>query len=105
LAPKFKLFLGVAAGIVFLFTFAKWIEPLYSYIKALTSQGESASYFLLLFKGLGISFLISVSAEICRDMGSEGIASKLELCGKGAVLSLSLPVIKKILEWIGEMAG
>ena len=68
LAPKFKLFLGVAAGIVFLFTFAKWIEPLYSYIKALTSQEESASYFLLLFKGLGISFLISVSAEICRDM-------------------------------------
>ena len=61
--------------------------------------------FSILWKGLGVSLAVSVTASFCRDLGEEGVASKLEMCGKGAVLSLTLPILEDVLDLIGEMLG
>lgn len=102
-SPKFKVFLGCGAGIVFFSLFAKWASPVFHYLKNLTEGIAMGDWFALLFKGLGIAILVSVSTGICRDLGEESVAGQLELCGKGVILSLSLPVMKKIMEFVGEM--
>jgi stage III sporulation protein AD len=59
--------------------------------------------FSLLYKALGICILTSVASSFCRDLGEEKIAEKLELCGKAALMFLSLPVLEYLLNLIGEI--
>jgi len=103
LSPKFKIFLVCGAGIVFFFVLLDFLLPILAFFTQITSASEFSALFTLLYKALGIAMLISVSASICRDLGEESVASKLEVCGKGAILSLALPLFEKIMEFVGEM--
>ena len=103
LFPKFKPLVLTSCGILFFLHFFSNFSPL---LKKLFSLGASSDYpalFSLLFKGFGIALLVSVSASFCRDLGEEKIAERLELCGKGAILYLSMPVLEYLLNWIGEI--
>ncbi|MBQ3076019.1 MAG: hypothetical protein IJC26_08110 [Clostridia bacterium] len=103
LFPKFKPLILVSTGIIFFLYFIGKIAPLWQKLQQLGSDNGYPQLFSLLFKGFGIAFLISVSASFCRDLGEERIAEKLEVCGKGAILYLSLPILEHLLNWIGEM--
>jgi len=105
ISPAFKTFLTCGAGILFFLFFSKHIVPVFTFVSSLSSRGNLSQYFTLLWKAMGIALLVSVSAGICRDLGEEGVAGKLEICGKALILSLSLPVLQKIMEFIGEMTG
>ncbi len=101
--PKFRPLLLCQTGVVFLLIFIKWISPLLKKLSSFGATTEVPELFTLLYKGLGICLLVSVSSSFCRDLGEEKIADKLEMCGKGALLFLSLPVLEYILNWIGEI--
>lgn len=101
--PRFKPYLLCGIGVVFFLLFAKYVFPLLEKISILGDATQIPELFRLLYKGLSLALLVSVSAAFCRDLGEEKIAAKLELCGKGAILYLSLPVLERILNWIGEM--
>lgn len=103
IAPRFKPYLLAGAGVVFFLLFAKWILPLIEKIRTLSEQTSVPDYFLLLIKAMGLSLIVSMASSFCRDLGEDKIANKLELCGKGAILSLSLPVFSTVLNWIGEL--
>ncbi len=103
LSPKLKGALVVAGGIVFLTVFIGYLFPSFDFLVTLTATSRFSSLFQLLFKALGISFLVSVCASFCRDLGQEAVAEKLELCGKGAIIFLSLPVLQTVLDVMGGM--
>ncbi len=103
LSPNLKGALTLAGGIVFLTVFIGYLFPSFRYLVTLTATSRFSSLFQLLFKALGISFLVSVCASFCRDLGQDSVAEKLELCGKAAILSLSLPVLETVLEVMGGM--
>ena len=103
LFPRFKPLILCSGGIIFFLYFLGKMLPLW---KKLVSLGEAVGtqgLLPLLCKGFGIAFLISVSASFCRDLGEEKVAEKLELCGKGAILYLSLPILEQVLNQIGEI--
>jgi len=102
-SPRFKGILSWGAGLVFFFFLLQWLKPAVDLFSVLTEKTEKKELFTVLFKAIGISFLVSVCASFCRDLGEDSIAKKLELCGKGAVLSLSLPILEGILEWIDRV--
>ena len=87
--------------LAFLRTASPVLEAMTSLFNADLIQGP----FRLMMKAVGISFLVAISASFCRDLGESGIAEKLELCGKSAVLALSVPVLTEILDFIGELAS
>lgn len=103
LFPKFKPLILSSAGIVFFLYFIGKLMPLWERLASLGDASSTKGLFALLFKGFGIAMLVSVSASFCRDLGEEKVAEKLELCGKGAILYLSLPVLEQVLERIGEI--
>lgn len=102
-APRFKSYLLIGAGIVFFLLFAKWTFPLLEKLRTVASKTSIPDYFLLLIKAMGLSLVVSIASSFCRDLGEEGIANKLELCAKGAILALSLPIFSSVLNWIGEL--
>lgn len=105
IAPEFKPLLLLGIGVVFFGAFALTVAPVLKKMALLGEQSASPELFRLLYKGLGISMVVSVTASFCRDLGEERIGERLELCGKGALLYLSLPVLDKLLSFLGEMAS
>ena len=77
--------------------------PVLDFARELTLQSGVPQYFSLMIKSLGVALICRVSGEICRDMGENSIGAKIELAGKAAILALSLPVLKRIFEFIKEL--
>jgi len=87
----------IAGGIFITLWSLTLVFPIINYLRELTGIGEIAEYFNIILKVLGISFLVQVGADICRDLGEESIASKVEFAGKAAILAVSLPILRNVI--------
>lgn len=99
--PEQGLAVGLAAGAVMLLAALAQAVPLFRELKDLLSRGGvDGEYVEIVFKALGICFLTQLAADACRDAGEQGLCAKAELAGKLALLSLALPLFRKV----GEIA-
>lgn len=98
---KIKIQIGVVAGIlIFIFMLPK-LALVINFLKILSEKaGINNSYLNLIFKILGVAYLTSFSAEICKDAEALSIASKIEFSGKIIILSLSIPILTAVLDSI-----
>ena len=86
--PEQGLAVGLAAGAVMLLAALAQAVPLFRELKDLLSRGGvDGEYVEIVFKAL-------------RDAGEQGLCAKAELAGKLALLSLALPLFRKV----GEIA-
>ena len=88
----------IAGGIFITLWALGQVFPVINYLRELTGSGGIAEYFNIILKVLGISFLVQIGADICRDLGEESIASKVEFAGKAVILALVLPVLKSVID-------
>lgn len=98
--PAFKHYFSAGAAVILFLSFLTIISPLLERFTLLFGSAAPKEILSVAFKGLGIAFLVSVCASFCRDLGEEGVAGKLELCGKGAMLYLALPLLEEIMSMI-----
>ncbi len=56
-------------------------------------------------KALGLSYLFGISADICRELGEQGIAKCVEVVGRVEIISLALPYFRQIIELGVEFMG
>lgn len=104
--PEISLYLGFAICVV-IFSFSldgllqilKRMEALQKYISA----GDS--YFKLLFKAVGITYICEFCASICKDAGYGAVAGQIEIFGKLSVLFIGMPVLNAIIDSIRSIAG
>jgi len=91
----------VASGFVFL-----TLSPISDLIEELfTRSGLSNDFIMILFKAVGICYITELSAEICKDNGQGAISVIAELSGKIALIIVSLPLIKSIIEIITDLSA
>lgn len=105
--PEHALLLSVAAGVLILLWILRSGVPLFDEVRGLFentagAQGESVQ---ILFKALGICFVVQIACDACRDLGESAIASKVELAGKISVLVLALPLFQRILAIVAQLIG
>ncbi len=83
------------------------IDTLKSIITFLTEISNNSNYnnlfISLLLKITGISILTEYAVSICRDVGENSIANKIDFGGKILVISLSIPVISTTLETLTKL--
>ena len=83
-----------AGGIImFLFAFdylSQCVEFLKSFSETTGIRNEAIR---VIFKIIGIGFLIELTASSVKDLGFEGIADKLILCGKIIIFVVAIPVL------------
>lgn len=96
------LLAGVFLGLSALVKLESVVEQL-RFLQAYFSGYES--YFQLLLKILGITYLAEFSADLCRDAGAGTLASQIELLGKLSILVLCLPIMTSLLETIDYFLG
>ena len=65
---------------------------------ALLGENESLSpYTTLLLKALGVGYVVKIGSDVCRDLGAQDTAEKLELCGKAELLLMAMPLISELI--------
>ena len=68
-------------------------------LRELLGKVENANaYFLTALKVLGVSYVVTFAADMCRDFGMTSLAQTAELVGKAAIFLLSLPLVTSVLE-------
>ena len=66
--------------------------------------GLADGYMAQLLKVCGVSLLTDFAAQTCRDAGEAGLAVKVELGGRVALLALSLPFMEALLTQIMSLS-
>ena len=79
--------------------------PILKYIEEI-SQGTSINtYRPTLVKALGISLIVQITSDICKDCGEAALGQRIELFGKAEILVLSIPLIKDLFALCEKLAG
>lgn len=95
--PEQGLALSVAAGLLIVIAVVSEALPLFRELRSLLSRsGLDGEYVTVLFKALGVCLLTQLASDACRDAGEQGLAAKAELAGKLTLLSVGLPLFRKL---------
>ncbi len=83
-----------AGGIImFLFAFDYLTESIEFLRSFSETTGIDNKVVRLIFKIIGIGFLIELTASSIKELGFEGVADKLILCGKIIIFVVAIPVL------------
>lgn len=97
--PEWSLLLGVLAGALVSLAAVLSLSDALELIRALLERtGIGGDTALLLLKALGICLLTQFTADVCRDAGETGLASRAEFAGKAALLLTALPLFSQVVE-------
>lgn len=104
--PEYAVWVLLAAGVILAGAAALRLEVIVSELHFLQSYFSSySSYFVILLKMIGITYLAEFSSGLCRDAGANALATQVELFGKLSILVLCMPVLTALLESIDYFLG
>lgn len=94
----------VAGGvIIFLYAFDYLTESM-EFIKSFTqTTGIDSDIVRTVFKIVGIGFIVELTASSIKELGFEGIADKLVLCGKIILFVVAIPILTATYKIIVSM--
>lgn len=100
---EFSGFISLAASVILLGAACTSFFPVMEFVTESVADTGFSEYLGTLMKALGITLLIQLCSELCRDAGEAALASKLELVGKAEILLLCLPLVSELIALAGEM--
>ncbi len=97
--PELSLLLIIISAVLTLVIILTALtKPIDTLTQKLTTHGIELSYFKVALKALGIGYVTSFCADICRDAGQTTLASLAETTGKCGIFILSLPLVFNIID-------
>ncbi len=90
--------LCVAAGgiLMVLFAFDYIAESLQLLKQFTNTTGISSSVVRIIFKIIGIGYIVELTASSVKDLGYESLADKLIMCGRIVIFIVSVPVLQSL---------
>ncbi len=102
--PEIAIQISVAASAVIFFLLAPYIKTVIEMFQDISNQvGMDMKYLSIVLKVIGIAYAAQFGAELCRDAGESAVASKIELAGKIIIMTLSMPVMYKLIEVVNTI--
>lgn len=93
--------LGAAAIILCIAPYLKGILTMFEDMA--NRVGLESRYLHMVIKIIGVAYLCQFASELCKDAGEGSMASKIELAGKVMILTLSMPVIYRLLDLVSDI--
>ena len=91
--------LSIAAAMLLLFRFITYLAPFLSTVEALFERvGGNGLHITILFKTVAASQVSRICADLCRDGGSQMLATLVESAGTIAVLLISMPLLQAVID-------
>lgn len=95
----------VCAIIIFFYGISKF-EYIVNMFHELTEYlGMNEMYIKVILKMIGIAYLSEFTASICKDAGQNTIAGQVDFFGRMSMIAVSLPILRSLLETIGELVS
>lgn len=104
--PEYSFMIAVAVICIVLLCAVGNLFGAISQFRDLLDKGSNtASYFSVALKALGISYISVFAADVCRDFGMMSFAQTIEICGKIAIFVLSIPLVTSVLDVALKFVG
>lgn len=101
LQPNIAFIVVFTASIIILLGVVIQLQTILSVLRTLGDKAFIQSYYLdTIFKIIGIAYITELGANMIKDAGLTGVASKVELAGKIFILLLAIPIIQAVIEMI-----
>lgn len=105
-SPEYSIFISLVAGVFILFmAFAELSPSLQKINNLISTSGISLEHAKIVFKTLGICFLVQFASDACNDAGESSLASKIELAGKVLIITLALPLFEEVVNMVSGLLG
>lgn len=101
---EYSIFIIVALSLLFL----GWMIDIFIEMETRISDisadlDMNKSFYKILFKIVGITYLCEFSSGICKDAGVSSVATQIEILGKMLILLSGIPIIISVIEVINEL--
>ena len=94
----------VGSGLILLVMTASYVSEFVSSFSTLFSvSGVDKSSFYLTVKIIAVAYLIEFSATLIDDFGLKSVSDKVVFAGRILLLTMSLPIITKLIEVVVDM--
>lgn len=98
---EFTLYIVIIASIVIILFLLPKLQVVIQFLNVIANKTQiDMTYLTIVFKILGIAYITTFTAELCRDAGVGTLASKVEFGGKIVILTLGIPIIMAVLQSI-----
>lgn len=95
---EYAVLVGISAAVFVMIAVLPQISNVISFIKTAAGAAPVLNERLSpLIKAVGVAVITELAADACRDAQENGMASKVELAGKVAILVLAIPLAKELL--------
>lgn len=102
--PQLSILISITAGIIIFFIIAEKLPYIVAVLNNIANKTQVDTIFLsTLLKIIGIAYITEFSSQICKDMGENTIAAKIELGGKVIIMVLGLPIVTALTETIFQI--
>lgn len=100
-SPTIAFLISMLTGVfIFLFLLPP-IKMIFEEIEKLAVQANVDLKFLnTILKIIAIAYIAEFGAQIVRDSGEAGLASKIEFAGKIFIIVLSIPIVRVVIDTI-----
>ena len=97
--PEQALLLTVAVLMVVLWRCLSLAAPLVETLRSLLERaGLEAVYRSILLKTTAAALVTRICADLCKDGGSQALASAVETVGAVAALAIAMPLLQAVVE-------
>lgn len=102
-APELSLTLSLGVSLLAAGLGAGLLEELQEVMNMAREQtGLSGAVVGPVYKCVGIGIVTRLAADICKDAGQGAVSSAVELCGTVCALAAALPLVRTLLQMIGD---
>ena len=100
LKPEYSFLLRFALCVPAIVLLISLIDDIFNEMFALDGLYSGyLTYLKIAVKVLGICYLSQTGADVCRDCGESALATQVELVGRIATVTVSIPIIKQLMEF------
>lgn len=86
-----------AGGILLVLCGFDYLSESLTFIKQFSEQTNIDSGVIrIIFKVIGVGYIIELTASSIKDLGCDSIADKLVLCGKIVIFLMSIPILQSL---------
>ena len=103
--PEYVPVCLTAGGVLLLVFASDYLSASLEFIKQFAQQtGIDSSLLRMIFKIVGVGYLIELTSGAVKDLGFESLADKLVLCGKLIIFLMAVPILKTMFTLIISLA-
>ena len=101
--PEISLIVIIALSLYFFAWMVEIFDEMQSQFNIIAEEMEqNKSFYKILFKIMGITYICEFSSGICKDAGAASIGSQIEIAGKMMVLLSGIPILISVIEAIKD---